>query len=315
MRQCRPREGMIPEWKAAAPSRKVRLRKLTGLSAVGDSDDSPDSDRTPPLSSLREVARSIYGADATGYAAGRPDYPEQLYRLLGQRCGLRTGSMALEIGAGTGLVTRRLVADGAQVMAVEPDEGMAAHLRGSVGGHLDLVVDTFERASLPESHFDLAVAATSFHWVDQAVGVPKLGRLLRPGGWAAVWWTIFDDPEAQDPFRDALAHRWGRPDPGGQRNVGFQLDSAARCHDLRHRGGLDRVSCDKIRWTCELTAEQLSALYGSMISVRRLPGDEHQELLRAIAELADRDFGGTVSRPFVTVLYTGRRPPRGRSEP
>ena len=278
---------------------------------MGDRGDDRDKSATPSLASLREAARSVYGADASGYAAGRPDYPEQLYQLLRQRCGLKAGSVVLEVGAGTGLVTARLVADGAWVVAVEPDEGMAAHLTKSVGPHLDLVVDTFERAPLPESHFDLAMAATSFHWVDQAEGVPKLGRVLRPGGWAAVWWTIFDDPEAEDPFRDALEQRWGRPDPGGQRNVGFQLDSAARCNDLRHLGGLEKVDFDRIRWTCQLTAEQLSALYGSLITVRRLPNDEQRQLLRTIEELADRDYGGIVSRSFVTVLYTGRRPRRG----
>ena len=68
---------------------------------------------------------------------------------------------------------------------------------------------TFEQAPLPQDRFDLAVAATSFHWVDQDAGMPKLGRIIRPGGWAAVWWTIFDDPDRQNAFRDALQARTG----------------------------------------------------------------------------------------------------------
>jgi hypothetical protein len=92
-------------------------------------------------------------------------------------------------------------------------------------------------APLPHDRFDLAVAATAFHWVDQGAGIPKLGRIIRPGRWAAVWWTIFDDPDRQDAFRDALRARTGDGDPGGQRNALFQLDAAARCRDLAGRAG------------------------------------------------------------------------------
>lgn len=69
---------------------------------------------------------------------------------------------------------------------------------------VEVVVDTFEGAALEPGRFDLVVAATSFHWVDQAVGVPKVAQCLKPGGWAALWWSIFDDPDRPDPCRDEL---------------------------------------------------------------------------------------------------------------
>jgi ubiquinone/menaquinone biosynthesis C-methylase UbiE len=87
----------------------------------------------------------------------------------------------VEIGAGTGLVTRRLVAAGAWVVAVEPDQNMAAHLAAAVSGQVEILRATIEQAALPQGRFDLAVAATSFHWVDQAAGLPKLGQVIRPG--------------------------------------------------------------------------------------------------------------------------------------
>jgi SAM-dependent methyltransferase len=275
---------------------------------MADEDTGSVRDNAPSFSSLRATARSIYGADARGYAAGRPDYPEHVYEVLRQRCGLRNGSHVLDIGAGTGLVTARLLAGGARVVAVEPDPAMASHLRQAASGPLVLSVDTFEQALLPEGDFDLAVAATSFHWIDQAEGIPKLGGLLRPGGWVAMWWTIFDDPDADDPFRNALGQRWGQEDPGGQRNVAFQMDTAARSRDLRDLGGFEDVIDEVIRWRCELTTAQLSALYGSMINIRRLPANNQRALLDTIEELAEAEFGGMVRRPFVTVMYTARRP-------
>ena len=60
----------------------------------------------PSLSSLRQEARTIYGSDAQGYDAGRPDYPAEVYEILTSRCGLRAGASVVEIGPGTGLVTR-----------------------------------------------------------------------------------------------------------------------------------------------------------------------------------------------------------------
>jgi SAM-dependent methyltransferase len=254
------------------------------------------------------AARSIYGNDVAGYAAGRPDYPDQVYETLRRRCGLRAGSDVLEIGAGTGLVTRRLIDSGARVAVVEPDLQMGEHLRAMLGRGVDVISDTFETANVEEGRFDLVVAATSFHWVDQAVGLAKLARVLRPGGWAALWWTIFDDPDSEDTFREALRQRLGREDPGGQGNVAFQLDRGARQEDLSEVAGLEVVGSELIRWTAELTAAQLRALYGSLISIRELPADEQRQILDEVLRLANEGFSGLVVRAFVTVMYTGRRP-------
>ena len=264
--------------------------------------------KAPSLLSLRGEARTIYGSDAQGYDAGRPDYPAEVYDILTARCGLRAGASVVEIGAGTGLVTRRLVAAGARVVAVEPDRNMAEHLAAALSGNMEIFRGTFEQAALPQGSFDLAVAATSFHWVDQRAGLPKLGRVIRPGGWAAVWWTIFDDPDRHDSFRDALQARTGNGDPGWQRNSQFQLDAAARCRDLTELAGLTDVSGSLIRWTAELDTAQLRALYASMIRIRRLPAGDRRRILDHISLLADHDFSGRVRRPFITVMYTGRRP-------
>jgi len=260
-----------------------------------------------PFSPLRSIAPTIYGTDATGYAAGRPDYPPRIYEILTKRCGLRRGSHVVEIGAGTGLVTRHLLGVGARVTTVEPDPRMAEYLRTTVGD-VEVIFDTFERARLPEDHFDLVVAATSFHWVDQAIGLRKLRQVLRPGGWSALWWTIFNDAESADSFRDVLAERLGEEDPGGQRNVGFQLDSEARCSALRATAGLDEVTAETIRWSKAMNAAQLRNLYGSLINIRRQSPDEQRRVLDVVKAVAEDDFDGVVRRPFVTVLYTGRCP-------
>ena len=68
----------------------------------------------------RAEGRRLFGLDPQAYEAGRPDYPQAVYQSLVHRCGLAAGARVLEIGPGTGLVTQRLLAEGAKVVAVEP---------------------------------------------------------------------------------------------------------------------------------------------------------------------------------------------------
>lgn len=258
---------------------------------------------------LQEEARSIYGSNVEAYEAGRPDYPSAVYETLKSRCGLRAGSVVLEVGPGTGLVTGHLLKAGAQVVAVEPDERMAEHLLSRFP-NVEIFVGTFEQAKLETGHFDLFVAATSFHWVDQAVGIPKLARILKPGGWASLWWTIFDDPNRPDPFRRELQIRTGEEDPGSQRKADFQLDLEARQHDLRALGHLNSVHGEVHHWDIQMNGTELRALYASMINIARRSDDEKQRFLDHVAGAVET-LGPTVSRPFVTVLYTGQKSAEG----
>ncbi|MCU1426486.1 MAG: hypothetical protein JWL83_486 [Actinomycetia bacterium] len=263
----------------------------------------------PPPEALRSDARRVYGLDPEGYEAGRPDYPERVYDVLTARCGLTAGTAVVEIGPGTGLVTRQLLARGARVVAVEPDRALAAHLvRTTASADLAVILSTFEDAPLDDAHFDLAVAAMSFHWVDQDVGMAKLGRVVRPGGWVALWWTVFGDPGRADPFHDATKDLVGdgsnADEPGRPQ---FELDVAARQFDLVQRAGLVDVEAELLPWTVRMSSMELRALYASMIAVRRRPQPEQQRVLDTLVSIADDEFGGVVERPFVTSLYTARR--------
>ena len=263
-----------------------------------------------PDACLRAEACRLYGADPKGYEAGRPDYPERVYELLTTRCGLGPSSTVMEIGPGTGRVTRRLTALGAHVVAVEPDHAMAAHLRASTDpSSVGVVEESFENASIAEDQFDLAVAAMSFHWVDQNVGLPKLGRVIRPGGWVALWWTLFGDPARPDPFleatRDLIEPRGSVA--GSDDRVPFEVDAEGWADALSGRAGLVDIESERIPWTARLDAERLRALYGTMITIRRRSPSEQRQLLDRLVSIAWSDFGGLVERPFVTAINMGRR--------
>lgn len=263
-----------------------------------------------PPSWVRPEARRVYGEDPEGYDTGRPDYPDRVYELLGTRCGIGPGSRVVEIGPGTGQVTRRLVGLGATVTAVEPDQSFAGYLTRSMAGQpVDVVVAPFEDATLEAGGFDAVVAAMSFHWVDQDAGLAKAGHVLKAGGWLAVWWTVFGDPERPDPFYDATKEllRQGDRLPPQERPSQFELDVAERTADLRRAGFAD-VDAEMIPWTIRLDTEAVRRLYATMIRVRTRPPEDQLRLLDGLARVAADQFGGVVERPFVTVIYTGRRP-------
>src|ERR1022692_3950448 len=252
--------------------------------------------------------RRLYGGDPGGYADGRPGYPERVYGLLAES-GLRPGCRVVEIGPGTGLATRRLLAAGAHVTAVEASPAMAEYLQRTSGEQgLEIVCRPFEDAGLARDAYDLAVAATSYHWVTQPAGWQALTRALRPGAWAVIWWMLFDDPTSPDAFDLASQSILGGSPtiPEGAGAVPFQIDVAARTADMTEAGLAD-VSAELIKSKHGLTASQIRRLYATLAIVLRRPKPEQTRLLDRLEQLVHQRFGGSVERSFLTAVYRGRK--------
>ena len=143
----------------------------------------------------REEGRRLFGADPAGYDAARPGHPDRVYDVLVERCGAEPGVRVLEIGPGTGQATRRLLDLGAQVTAVEPNRALADYLITALGAAVTVRNETLEESDLPTQAFDLATASSSFHWIEEDAGLMKIYAALRPGGFVALWWTLFGPGE------------------------------------------------------------------------------------------------------------------------
>lgn len=261
----------------------------------------------PTPISMRE-GRERFGDDPGNYDAARPRYPERVWEILAERCGLREHATVFEVGPGTGTATRELVARGAEVTAVEPDARLAAFLAAKQPG---VVVknETFEGVRLRAERFDIGVAATSFHWVeDQRRGLRKVHRLLRPGGAWAMWWNIFGDPLGEDAFHEAtgqmMSERTG-VDPASRRGW-FPLEAEERTAELEGAGFV-AVRHEVIHFTHRSSPEETRALYATFSNVTRLPEAERESVLDEIARVAREEFGGMVERPMLTSVYTCRK--------
>lgn len=128
-----------------------------------------------------------FGSVADDYAQHRPDYPVEAVRWLAGT----TPGRVLELGAGTGRLTRHLVALGHDVFACDPDVDMLTHLQVAVPDATPLLARA-EAIPLLTSSVDVVVAAQAFHWFDPAQALPEVARVLRPGGVLALAWNSGD---------------------------------------------------------------------------------------------------------------------------
>jgi SAM-dependent methyltransferase len=256
--------------------------------------------------------RELFGSDPAAYDRARPGHPERVYEILVARCGLRVGASVLEIGPGTGQATRRLLDLGADpLVTIEPNEGLARYLDGSLGDRVDIRVAALEDAELPESSFDLATAASAFHWVDEPVGLGAIWRALRPDAWIALWWTLFGEGEGHDdfiratsPLLDGLDSSPTKGEPGRPPHA---LDAEARIGALVETGFAD-VSHELVCWDASWHTDGIRALYGTFSPILRLEPAPRREILDEIARIAAQQFGGRVTRTLTTSLYTARKP-------
>ncbi len=163
------------------------------------------------------------------YAEFRPGYPDELLDCLLEKTGLGAGARVADVGAGTGIFTRLLLARGLRVLAVEPNANMRAAAESALGGEPGFVpvAASAEHTGLGDASVELVTAAQAFHWFDNDAAHTEFGRILAPGGRLALIWNRRD---LVDPFQRAY--------DGLLRE--FAADYAANSHmrldadDLRH---------------------------------------------------------------------------------
>ncbi|NJC64276.1 class I SAM-dependent methyltransferase [Planosporangium flavigriseum] len=151
-------------------------------------------------------ARS-FGQAADLYDRIRPRYPTDAIRwILGDH-----PLTVVDLGAGTGILSRQLAGLGYEVIPVEPDSSMRQRLNAA-GGAPEAVDGSAESIPLPDAAVDAVVAGQAYHWFDQDLAHPEIARVLKPGGvfgpvwnerdervaWVAALSEIIEDPGADE---------------------------------------------------------------------------------------------------------------------
>lgn len=134
-----------------------------------------------------EHARS-FGGVAEVYEASRPGYPSDAVAWLVRP----EQHHVVDVGAGTGKLTRALASGGREIVAVDPSPEMLEVLRSTVPA-VETLVGTGERMPLPDESVDAVTFAQAWHWVDSPAASAEAGRVLKPGGTLGLIWNFRDE--------------------------------------------------------------------------------------------------------------------------
>ncbi len=258
--------------------------------------------------------RDLFGSDPQRYNDIRPPYPEEIYEYLVSSGALYDGVPSLEIGPGNGLATRRLLELGAcPLTLVEPDgrfSSMLTSISQMFTAKVTLIEASFEDSVLPTNSYGLVVAATSFHWIQPFTGLVKVAAVLRPGGYAALWWNVFGDPDLPNPYHDAtnaIMRQLSSSPSRSPDSISYALDVDARLNDFARSGRFEPPEYEFYRWTLTLNSEQVGSLYSTFSSISRLPEEKRKSILNQLMEIAEREFGGVVERNMLSPIYLAKR--------
>jgi SAM-dependent methyltransferase len=239
----------------------------------------------PSAASGPEPAMS-FGSVVDAYERGRPGYPLEAVRWL-------TGDQplsVLELGAGTGKLTRALVELGHDVHATEPDPAMLDRLARTVDVSR-LSQTGAEEIPAADASFDIVIAGQSYHWFDKERALPEIARVLKRGGSLSLVWNVRDE-------RIPWVKRLGRL-------LGTQESGSGPDEALESSPYFGPVEESLFKQWQVVDRETIQDLTLSRSSVATLPAEEREAKLREVLAFYD-DFGrgmDGMQLPYVVQCY------------
>jgi SAM-dependent methyltransferase len=247
------------------------------------------------------MTRSPFDALAHDYDAARPRYPDQLYDAVADLSAVAwRGARVADVGAGTGIASRAILARGARVVAVDIGEGVLGVLRDRDAAPVAVIGDA-HHLPLRAAAVDLVTFAQAWHWVDVPRAAAEVARVLRPGGALAVWWNEVD--AVGEPWWDEQQERLEAGSPGYVRSYRERPYG----DELAATGAFAAVTAWHGRWQREIDLDTYERWLRSKSYVAAL-GDGLADFLAAERESLSRAFpDGIVREPFAVRLWVARR--------
>jgi SAM-dependent methyltransferase len=244
------------------------------------------------VSELQHPDSRSFELVAETYERARPSYPAEAVAWIAERLDLRAGRTVLDLGAGTGKLTRALLETGARVVAVEPGDAMRAELERVAPG-VEAYCGSAEQIPLADRSVDAVAVGQAFHWFRHGEAIPELHRVLRQGGGVALVWNSRDpDNPLQQEISELIAPFVppGRPDaaewsrPLGESQLFGPIEE--RCFPFVE----------------ELDADMLADRIASVSFVAAAPPEARRELDSRLRSVAER-LGGRIVFAYVTRAY------------
>lgn len=258
----------------------------------------------------RAKLRAVFDEAALLYDEVRPGYPEVLFDDLVSLSGIPSGGRILEIGCGTGQATLPFARRGFRILCVELGENLAAVARRNLEAYprAEVHVGAFEEWRPQEATFDLAVSATAFHWLDPEVAYPKVAGALRPTASLALFWNVHVHTDADGGFFEEAQRIYERETPEivryeGSRGPPSPDDVPSRTPEIENSGLFEVKATRDYRWDETYDAAGYLSVLNTYSGHRSLTNHARERLFHGIADLIDRQFGGSITKGYLTTLY------------
>src|ERR1700683_5014393 len=256
----------------------------------------------------------VFDEIAAEYDRHRPAYPDELIDQACQVAGIGSGDQVLEVGCGSGQLTRGLLARGLHVTALEPGQNLIALARQNLegAGEVEFVNAQLEDALLPRERFQAVFSASAFHWADPEVSWRKAADVLVPRGTLAlVQYCGLEEPRSRgDQDATLAAVRKVAPDVAANwptyRDLDATLDGIEQrrdnvsevwawlgSYDLAQDYAVGLFGDVQVAlWPklVEHTPDELNALLRTMSHYARLSPDQREALEREFKAIYER-FG------------------------
>lgn len=214
----------------------------------------------------------------------------------------------VDLAAGTGRLTRELVATGASVTAVEPVDEMRALIAGT-----EAIPGTAEAIPLADASAGAVFVAEAFHWFDAPAALREIARVLRPGGGLALLWNVGLPQDDEQPWRrevvervrDVYYHPHGRRTPAASGNdprddtAGWRTGPGWELFEPLEQRSFEHVQ--------RMTRDGYLAFVGSWSFVGAMDEEPRAELLADIGAILDRHGADEFEQRWRTDVYLTRR--------
>jgi SAM-dependent methyltransferase len=218
-----------------------------------------------------------FGSVADAYERGRPDYPPAAVGAMAAELALATGDRVVDLAAGTGKLTRALLAAGLDVVAVEPQGAMLQKLVETIGP-VRVLEGVAEAIPLPDGGVAAVTVADAFHWFDRPRALSEIRRVLRPGGGLAVIATVPDWGGTSWGHELGTLVQKSRPDHP-------HFDGPSWQEAVREAGGWSEPREVRVTTTQPTSPERVVDHLASMSWIAAMPEDERAAMIEQMREL------------------------------
>ena len=239
----------------------------------------------------RSARARAFETVAEEYERHRPDYPAEAIEWAAAQLGLESGARVLDVGAGTGKLTRALVAAGFDAVAVEPGGAMLDQLRLAVP-EAEPHETHAEEIPLPDSSVDAAFAGQAFHWFDRERALAELQRVVKPGGGLALLWNWWDE---RDPLQKELGAL-----------AGYAGHEPYREEELPAAPWFREVERTVVESVMDSSPDALVGYLSTASGYLVIPPEEREEALAEVHALASR-YGERLVLPRLTYVFAFAR--------